>query len=121
MEAAQETAPTDWPASMIELADVLDVATTQKLMTEYGGRRIYVPSRPPMAQHRLSRLLGLEQARRLSEFYGGDEIVFSLGTATKRRLRNAEIIRRFDAGETVSELALAYELTTRMLYSILNR
>ncbi|MBF0454009.1 MAG: hypothetical protein HQL72_04215 [Magnetococcales bacterium] len=120
MEEKTEKIPEDWPQSMIDLAMVIGVASTERLMAKHPGQRIYVP-RKMADHHRLVGLLGKEVAYRLSKSYGGDQLLLCLGTKAKRRRRDQEIIRRFDAGELPGELAVAFDLTTRQIFNILKQ
>ena len=108
------------PPSIENLGVVLPQAAVDKLIAVFGGQRMYVPKKVTV-QHRLADLLGLEQARRLSRHFGGDSMHVAKAAVSRRKNRNMEIIRRYDAGETdVRELAQAFDLTTRQVISVLN-
>ncbi|MBF0096162.1 MAG: hypothetical protein HQM04_07375 [Magnetococcales bacterium] len=103
---------------MREVADVIGLPDTQKIVQHYQGTRIFIP-RLTKCQHHLSTLLGMAQARLLSEYFGGETLTIPRMASVLRHQRNREIIRRYDAGETVRTLAHAYQLTDRQIYTIL--
>ncbi len=106
------------PASMLEIKEVVGVTGAVKLLQECGGTRIFIPRRLK-AQHKLANLLGLEAARKMSAYFGGETLTIVRGSRARKRLRNLDIVRRYDQGEKVPELARCYELTERQIYTIL--
>ncbi len=120
MEETTESIPADWPQSMIDLAMVVGVEITERLMVEFAGRRFYVPKRIKDG-HWLAVLLGQEGAEKLSDNYGGDQLVLSMGTKVKRRRRDQAIIRQYDSGWSVDELALEHDLTARQIFNVLKK
>jgi Mor family transcriptional regulator len=90
------------------------------LLSKCAGTRLFIPKKMK-AQHKLSQLLGFEQASLMSHHFGGETISIARAARAKRALRNREIVRRYDAGERVPDIAQDVELTERQIYSILSQ
>lgn len=116
--SASESVP-DLPHSLADMAETLGVTTTMQIVTAHGGTRLFVPKKIH-AQHHLANLLGMEQARRLSKHFGGESLTIPRMASAIRAKRNREIVRRYDAGDSVRVLAHAYGLTDRQIYTILS-
>ena len=106
------------PQSLTSVVAAIGLPDTQKLMQVYGGTRIFIPRRLG-DQHKLTNLLGIVQARRLSHHFGGERLLIARGAKAVRYRRNAEIVRRYGAGESVASLARRHQLTERQIYTIL--
>jgi Mor transcription activator family len=106
------------PQSFTDLVEAVGHDMAMVIVNTYGGTRVCVP-KVFKALHPLTELLGIEQARRLSEQLGGMNL--SIPSLRKQRLqeRNVEIRREYDGGTTVRELVRKYELTDRQIYTIL--
>ena len=104
----------------MEIAEIIGLPATTRLVEAYGGRRLFVPKHSK-TQHKLAHLLGFEQARRMSHHFGGECLFIARGTNTARAKRNAEITRAFDTGTSVPALARAHQLTERQIYTILSK
>ncbi|MBF0294269.1 MAG: hypothetical protein HQL96_03700 [Magnetococcales bacterium] len=109
----------DLPGSLEEIAEVIGREGALKLVHECGGTRIFIP-RKLRVQHKLVTLLGHEQAKRLSLHFGGETLTVVRAAQLLRRTRNREIVRRYDAGEGVRQLARDHALTERQIYAILS-
>ena len=110
----------DFPESMTEMVESLGLSTVMQIVKEHGGTRLFIPKNMN-AQHRLANLLGIEQARLLSSHFGGESLNIPRMAGAKRANRNQEIIRRYDAGDSVRVLAREFELTDRQIYNILGK
>ncbi|HAT50553.1 MAG: hypothetical protein HQL07_17895 [Nitrospirae bacterium] len=108
-----------FPESLKEIRDVIGLDSTLKLVTSCGGTRVFIPKHIS-AQHRLANLLGMKAARRLSRYFGGESVTVVRGAPALRALRNKEIIAQYDQGVRVADLARAFALTERRIYSILS-
>lgn len=108
----------DLPASMVEIKDIVGLDGVEKLLNRCGGTRIFIP-RNLKAQHKLANLLGIEAAQRMSAYFGGETLTIVRASRAKKAVRNREIIQRYDRGDKVPTLAMAFELTERQIYSIL--
>lgn len=118
MNTIQSNQRQELPDSLAEIADVVGLEGALKLVEQCGGTRIFIP-RKVGVQHQLANLLGFEQARRMSQHFGGETISIVRAAAALRKRRNLEIISRYDGGEGVRVLARAYQLTERHIYAIL--
>lgn len=123
----QQTAPANHPEiypqlpeSLTEVAEVIGLSGTIELIKAYGGTRVFIPKNMK-TQHKLANLLGLEQARRLSHYFGGESLSIARAASGIRMERNKTIVHRYDAGEGVGSLAMAFQLTERQIYTILSR
>ncbi|WP_227657393.1 Mor transcription activator family protein [Candidatus Magnetaquicoccus inordinatus] len=110
----------DLTQSMRDLADIIGLPDTRKIVRKYHGTRIFIP-RTPRVQHHLATLLGMAQAWLLSEHFGGETISVPRMANLLRVQRNRDIVRRYDSGEAVRHLAHEYQLTDRQIYAILTR
>ncbi|MBF0192871.1 MAG: hypothetical protein HQL99_17295 [Magnetococcales bacterium] len=109
----------DLPSSLEEIAEVIGREGALQLVNACGGTRIFVP-RKLRVQHKLVTMLGFEQARRLSHHFGGETLTVVRAAELLRRTRNREIVRRYDAGAGVRQLARDNALTERQIYAILS-
>ncbi|MBF0340713.1 MAG: helix-turn-helix domain-containing protein [Magnetococcales bacterium] len=91
-----------------------------KFVEAVGGTRVFIPKNMK-AQHRLANLLGIEQARKLSLNFGGETLTVARAAELQRKVRNREIIRRYNEGANVRELARENNLTERQIYAILSK
>ena len=108
------------PESLTEVVEVIGLASTIELIKSYGGTRVFIPKNMK-TQHKLANLLGLEQARRLSHYFGGESLSIARAASSIRSERNKTIVRRYDAGEGVGSLAIEFQLTERQIYTILSK
>ncbi|MEO5364032.1 MAG: hypothetical protein H7838_10485 [Magnetococcus sp. DMHC-8] len=109
----------DLPESLRDMAAILGLETTLQVVKAHGGTRLFIPKKAK-TQHHLANLLGLEQARLLSGHFGGESVTIPRMASAMRTRRNREIVRRYDAGDSVRMLAHAYSLTDRQIYTILS-
>ncbi|MEE8597823.1 MAG: Mor transcription activator family protein [bacterium] len=108
----------DLPSSLITLKDVIGLPVTMELVKYFGGTRLFIPKRVA-EKHKLSIFLGYENAKCLSEFFGGELITVPRAANFFRKQRNQSIIKAYDNGTRVRELALEYKITERQIYTIL--
>jgi len=109
----------DLPESLAEIAAVIGREGALRLVHACGGTRIFVP-RQLRVQHKLVTWLGFEQANRLSRHFGGETLTVVRAAELLRRTRNREIVRRYDSGVGVRQLARENALTERQIYAILS-
>jgi len=111
----------DLPNSLQDIAELIGLAATVKLVETYGGVRIYVPQTIE-PDHALAALLGHDNALRLARAYGGHEH-FDLPRATLavKRARDAALTADYLAGISYRQLALKYQLTERGVRKIIAR
>lgn len=107
------------PGVLQDIAGMIGLPGTLKLVEKYGGTRLYVPQKLD-AEHDLSRLIGLDHATMLAETYGGeDHFDIPRAVAATRAVRDAHIRADRADGITHSQLALRYGLTERQIRNIL--
>jgi len=109
------------PKSSNEIvAEILSPASLKILTTSCGGTRLYIPKNLT-AQHKLSTLLGFEQARKLCDIMGGERISISKEHKNILSKRNKEIQADFDSGQfTIFALAQKYDLSERQIFNVLS-
>ncbi len=106
------------PGVLQEIAELIGLPATLKLVESYGGVRLYVPKRID-DDHALARLIGLDNARLLSDAYGAEEhFDIPRAVAATRAVRDMQI-RTDRKTMTHRELALKYGLTERQIRNIL--
>jgi hypothetical protein len=117
----------DLPPRLAEIAELIGVPKTLKLVEARGGTRIYVPG-TITSSHWLARLIGLAAARALSDHVAdrsrggrdvGDYLDIDRGAAALRALRDRRIIAAHANGVSATALALDYGMTERMIWYIL--
>jgi Mor family transcriptional regulator len=108
------------PTVLREIAERIGLDGALKLITTYGGTRIYVPKQINPG-HSLALLLGEDAAAELANFCGGREH-FDIPKAQIAicALRDEKIRADRSAGHTVAELARRYNLTERRIRHITN-
>lgn len=107
------------PGVLQEIAELIGLPGTLKLVETYGGVRLYVPKKIDAA-HDLARLIGLDHATLLADTYGGeDHFDIPRAVAATRAVRDVHIRAARADGMTHRELALANKLTERQIRTIL--
>ncbi|WP_131669811.1 Mor transcription activator family protein [Psychrobacter pygoscelis] len=104
-----------------DLTMLLGVDAADKLVAEYRGQELYIPEPSRAADHKLSELLGDETARRLCHYWQGDILTIPMQQAKKIAARNAEMIKKHEAGTDKSALAKAYNLHVRTVRKIIEQ
>ncbi len=105
-----------------EVAQGLGPDAALRLADAYGGRRIYIPTPRRLAKRRkFVEALGTELAMWLARRCGGDRLHIPMGAAPRRVARNRAILRAYDLGMSISEIAEGHGLTDRSVERILAR
>ena len=106
------------PLVLRDIAALIGLPATMRLVEAYGGTRLYVPKRFD-PDHPLVKLLGHDNAARLVEQYGGSEH-FDIPFAARavRALRDREIRRQGARGMTRRELAIRNRISERHIRRI---
>lgn len=110
----------DLPGSLREIAELIGLPATLRLVEHYGGViALYIP-REIEPDHHLARALGVTAARKLASHYGTDSLR-NIPRCVRglRRLRDTEIRACRAAGESPPALALKFGLTERQIWTIL--
>jgi Mor family transcriptional regulator len=102
-----------------EVVQLLGEELTAKLVAQYGGTRLYVPSvfKP---DHSLYQMLGPEAAQRLFGEFGGITVEVPRDVVWHTAQRNALIRADRATGMSQRALALKHHLTERHIRNILN-
>lgn len=106
------------PGILQEIAELIGLPATLKLVSHYGGVRLYVPKRLP-ADHILITIVGEAAALSLVERFGGlDHFDIPKAQAISVALRNRKIREEYPS-LSQRKLALKYGLTERQVRKIL--
>jgi Mor family transcriptional regulator len=76
-------------------------------------------ARLPGNLRRIAELVGIENALKISDEFGGLELFIPKGDDFRRAVRDADIRAAYDGGIKVRILARRYSLTERQIYNIL--
>lgn len=106
------------PESCLEWAEVVGVNNVLKIIAKHGGTRVYVPVEID-ERHPLSQLIGIESAKKLAAYCGGDYLEPPMGLAAKLSVRNAQI-KQESRVLSQGQLARKYRLTIRQIRNIVN-
>ncbi len=106
------------PVSLREMAESIGLMASLTLVEHYGGITLEIPKRIN-DKHYLVKTLGKETALCFCQVYGGEPLYIPKAADALRQLRNREIIRGYDKGESVKELVRKYSLCDRQIWNIL--
>lgn len=114
----------DLPPVMQKVCDVIGWDAALKLINHAGGTVLDLPRRAMTENGNttcpaLCALLGMADYEKLIVEFGGQRLYVAKCDGALRTSRNAEINRRYMAGESASKLALAYKLTERQIWFVL--
>lgn len=110
----------DLPPRLAQLAEVIGLAATLRLVECRGGTRVYVPENAT-AEHWLARIIGVPALQKLVDAYRGDMLDVDRAAAAVRAARDRDILLRYADGESTAQLARACGLTQRQIFNILAR
>lgn len=105
------------PGTLREIAGLIGIPATMKLVDRYGGVRLYVPQKLD-ASHTLVIWIGAQNAQKLVDEYGGETLEIPKAEAALREIRNREI-RSLYPQLSQRDLALKYHTTERNIRLIL--
>ena len=114
----------DLPPVGTELARVVGLKAALRLIDTWGGTYIDVPQRPSTRHRRfalLTELIGARAAQVLVAHYGGDRLRLPKASAAESAARARALIAEYDAGATVRDLALRWDMSERHVRRTLNR
>ena len=107
------------PPILQEVAALIGLPATVRLVEAYGGVRLYVPKKFD-PDHPIVKLVGHANAALMTNAFGGDEhFDIPRALAATIAVRDHRIRRDRAAGSTHRELALRYHLTERHIRNIL--
>ena len=118
MNAQLDVREEDLPGSLAEIARVIGVPATLKLIERFGGTRLYVPGAKRLTEdHVIARTIGLAAARAVVKIWGEDRLEIPRA-ARALCLARDRAVRRESSILSVPKLALKYGLTERAIYRI---
>ena len=88
----------------------------EKLIAEFGGRRLYIPMAPG-PNDRVTRSIGLVAALAMARSFGGDRLMIPLTSDTERR--RARIIAMRADRLSIPRIARQLHCTERYVYKVL--
>lgn len=118
MKANAEIFLQDLPEVLREIADLVGVPATLKLVESYGGTHLIVPSRYN-PDHPLTRVVGHAASVQICQRYSGTSLYVARIKSAIKTLRDIEIASRYDGGVSVPQLAREYELSDRQIWNVL--
>ncbi|HUY19295.1 MAG TPA: helix-turn-helix domain-containing protein [Candidatus Binataceae bacterium] len=98
---------------LMEIAQTIGTDAAGKLVSDFGGTRLYVPH-VPEAEDPIARSIGIAAAQKLARIYGGDRMDVP-NPVSKRE----QILAMRAAGRTIEAIARALHCTSRRVYQVL--
>lgn len=108
-----------------DFVDLVGLDGATKLFDALGGTNFPFPkgagNNPDGAARfdELERLVGLSVASELVRVYGGDTVYIPNCRYVRTRARNQQIVREFDAGVSLEELAKRHKISVRQVSKVL--
>jgi hypothetical protein len=110
----------DLPPRLAELAQVIGLPATLRLVEARGGTRIYVPEQAT-PDHWLVPLIGLPALQQLVGVHAREYLELDRAAAALRAARDRHIVAQVRAGASTATIALQCALTQRQVFNILAR
>lgn len=109
------------PDSLKEMIPEIGFAGVQLLVEKCGGMAFkHLPSEPG-PDHPLVQLLGMDLAAQLCQIHARCDLYIPRAKKALDAVRDSQIIARFDANATISELVQEFGLSERWIRTIINR
>lgn len=106
-------------ARLEELMQAIGLPATLRLVETFGGVRVYFPHPSRVrVDSDLARVIGVEAVRQLAVLWPSTYVALPQAAAYLRRERNRAIHREKDK-LSIRALALKYEISERMVYTVL--
>ena len=102
------------PYVVQDIAHIIGLADTLKLVDYYKGRKMWVPAEFKPA-HILCKIAGATSATKLIAEYGGETLEIPKCDHAMRAVRNVQIIK---SHQSQSQLAIEWALTVRQIRNI---
>ena len=102
---------------MDDICAVIGLNATLHLVAWSGGENLYIPNKID-ASHFLSRLIGLDIARRLCNEWPSQVIQIPTLRGFEDLQKRKQIVRMFEMGFGISEIATNFQMTTRRVEQI---
>lgn len=108
------------PPKLREIAEVVGLEAAIRLAEHWPGIRLFVPQRVHL-QHPIALAIGMRAAEQLAARYGGETVCVPKAERYLRAIRNAEIVRRYRAGESAATLARHFGVHENHVYALVAR
>ena len=108
------------PPKLREIAEVVGLEAAIRLAEHWPGIRLFVPQRVHL-QHPVALAIGMRAAEQLAARYGGETVCVPKAERYLRAIRNAEIVQRYQAGESAATLAREYGIHENHVYALVAR
>lgn len=107
----------DLPTYVRQLADLIGRENAMKLVHEFG-RWLYVP-RVIKPDHRIAKVVGIENAHKMSEEFSCIIIELGICKSLQQRLRNERIREMHSEGMRIKTISIAMNLSQRQIANII--
>lgn len=118
MKENDQEEPIKEPKNFQWLVDNIGLGSTLRLIESFGGDRLYINKTVSLSR-RWVRVVGKAAAEILVETYPGESFYVPTGAAEKMRIRNEVIIKEYDRGGKILNIAKAHGISGRRVYSII--
>lgn len=116
----------DLPKQAREIADLIGLEATLRLVSVYGGMTLSFssgkgPVRAEIGTRRdiIEKLIGKAKTALLFKHYASEIVYLPRCASALKRVRDVEICSESDEGATLGELAAKHRLTERQVWTIL--
>ena len=103
-----------FPGIAGEIADVIGVELTERLLRRRGGQAIDIPVYP--ARSLLAEIIGVEATNRIKEEIGVGRITLPCGEMRGVRARRKAAKEMLQAGHTVTQVATVCDMCVRTVH-----
>ncbi|MFV0626138.1 MAG: hypothetical protein ACK5N8_02155 [Alphaproteobacteria bacterium] len=103
-----------------EVSDLTSVNFAQKLVDNFKGQRIYIPTKTPHEKHFLSKVFNEQEIDVLIENFGGNHIDVPMRLVNEAPFRKAKILELKSKNYGVQEIAGEVNCTWRWVQKILS-
>ncbi|NKB37881.1 MAG: hypothetical protein GKR93_12065 [Gammaproteobacteria bacterium] len=107
------------PKTTREIVEVIGLPSTILMVEHYGGTELWVPEKIDR-NHDLAKTIGLESAAKLCHHFSREKLLIDKCESAMNAIRNAEIVRRYQSGDTAKSLGKEFNLHERMIWYILS-
>ena len=106
------------PQSLLDIAEAFGMEVVQKLIEYFGGTDVKFPKHPA-DDHKVLKVLGVEEGRKLCFFLSGQKFYVPSNKNNGGKRRRAEAL--LAQNSTMDEVARELLVSTRQLRRIVNR
>lgn len=109
-----------FPESMQQIVQAIGIDSALALARTYGGSKVWIPTADKLAEvHPVAQLLGMDQALALARIVGGSRLQVPLCQSVNDAIRNAQIVERWQAGDTARQISRTFNMTERGVMYVL--